>query len=228
MPSSPTNSRSRVRRLPNRAAYDRETIDEIVDGALICHLGFVVDGQPFVIPTIHARIGDTLYLHGSSASRMMRHGAAGHPLCATITELNGIVLARSIFHHSMNYRSAVLFGRSRVVDDPAEKLAALEAFSEKLIPGRWADVRQPNELELKATLVVAMPIEDASAKIRTGPPGDEAADYELPVWAGVLPIHELFGELEADPRLAPGIEPPGYLAAYREAKNRRSAAGDTP
>ena len=208
--------RNRVRRIPDRGVYDRETVYAIIDEALICHVGIAVDGQPFVIPTIPARVGDLLYLHGSSASRLLRHARAGHALCVTITHLDGIVLARSIYNHSMNYRSAVIFGRGRPVDDPAEKLAALEAFSEQVLPGRWADARQPSPNELKATAVVAIPLEEAAAKIRSGPPGDEEADYDLDVWAGVLPVKQVFGEFEADPRLRPGIEPPAYLDDLRD------------
>ena len=180
--------RTRVRRHPERGAYDRESIDAILDEALICNVGFVVEGQPFVIPTIHARAGDTLYLHGSSASRMLRTLEGGVDVCVTATLLDGIVLARSVYNHSMNYRSAVVLGRARLVDDPDEKLAALEAVVEHIVPGRWADARRPNRKELKATSVLALPLDQASAKIRTGPPSDFEEDEDLPVWAGVIPL----------------------------------------
>jgi len=200
-----------VKRLPKRAQYDREPVYAVVDSAPICHVGFVQDGQPFVIPTIHARIGDTLIIHGSTASRMMKHLGSGAELCVTVTHLDGLVLARSAFHHSMNYRSAVLFGRGENITDQAEKLDALKAVSEHLAPGRWADVRQPSTQELKATTVVRMPIESASMKSRTGGPIDDEADYALEVWAGVLPIALRAGALQADARLDVSIPAPRYL-----------------
>lgn len=203
--------KNRVRRVPQRGHYDRETVYAIVDAALICHVGFVQDGQPFVIPTLHARRGDELLLHGASTSRLMQLAAAGAPLCVTVTHVDGIVLARSVFHHSINYRSAVLFGEGRAVTDPDEKMAALAAFTERLIPGRWQDARPPNETELKATAVIALPIETASAKIRTGPPGDDEADYARDTWAGVLPLAVHAGPLQPDPLLADGIPVPDYL-----------------
>lgn len=178
--------RSRVRRAPKRASYDRDTIHGILDEAPICHLGFTdADGQPYVIPTIHARRGDELLLHGSSASRAFRTAASGAPVCVTVTIVDGTVLARSAFHHSMNYRSVVVLGTAREVED---KTGALAAFTEKLVPGRWPEVRWPTRQELKATTVLSVPIEEASAKVRTGGPVDDEADYALDVWAGVIPL----------------------------------------
>ena len=200
--------RTRVRRHPERGAYDREAIDAILDEALICHVGFVVDGQPFVIPTIHARAGDTLYLHGASASRMLRTLESGVDVCVTATLLDGIVLARSVYNHSMNYRSAVVLGRARLVDDADEKLAALEAVVEHMVPGRWADARRPNGKELKATSVLALPLDEASAKIRTGPPSDFEEDEDLPVWAGVIPLRLV---ADAPERASDGLPLPPYI-----------------
>ena len=182
------SQRTRVRRAPARAAYDRETIDAILDEGLIAHLGFAVDGQPYVIPTLHARAGDTVYLHGSAASRMIRRLTAGAPACLTVTLIDAMVLARSAFHHSMNYRSVVVLGQARAVADPAERLVALQAFTEKLVPGRWQEVRPPSPQELKATRVLAMSLDEASAKARSGPPVDDDEDQELDVWAGLIPL----------------------------------------
>ncbi len=200
--------RTRVRREPQRGAYDRATIDAILDEALVCHLGFVHDGQPYVIPTLFARLGDELFVHGSSASRMLRTLDGGVDACLTVTHVDGIVLARSIFNHSINYRSVVVLGRASAVVDVGEKERALEAFSERLLPGRWADVRPPTATELKATSVLRMPLDEASAKVRSGPPKDDEADYDWPVWAGVIPLALTAGEAEADPRLAAGFEAP--------------------
>lgn len=211
MTTFPQTDLNRVRRIPQRGAYDKETIYGIIDAAPICHVGFVDGGQPVVIPTIHARRDDRLFLHGAPASRMLKHIQSGAPLCVTITILDGLVLARSVFHHSMNYRSVVLFGRGRLLEDDEEKLAALETITEHVLPGRWADARQPNRRELQATSVVEIVIEQASAKVRTGPPGDDEEDYALPVWAGVLPVKLAYGDPVPDPLLAEGIEPPGYL-----------------
>lgn len=180
--------RIRVKREPQRARYDRETIDAILDEAVLCHLGFAVDGQPFVIPTLHARVGDTLYVHGSSASRALRHAGAGAPVCVTVTLFDGLVLAKSVFNQSVNYRSVVVFGTARVVED-SEKTAALEALTEQLVPGRWNEARQPTAQELKATQILALPIDEASAKVRTGGPEDEPEDLDLPVFAGVVPVY---------------------------------------
>lgn len=178
----------RVRREPHRGRYDRETIDAILDEALYCHLGFAVDGQPYVIPTLHARVGDLLYVHGSSASRMLRHAAAGAPVCATVTLLDGIVLAKSVFNHSIDYRSVVVLGRATLVEGD-EKVAALEAFTEHVAPGRWFESRRPTPLELKATSILSLPLDAASAKVRTGPPEEEPEDVDLPYWSGVVPVH---------------------------------------
>ena len=202
---------NQVRRLPKRADYDRETVQAIVDASAICHVGFVVDGRPFVIPTIHARIGEVVYFHGAPASRMLKTIQSGAELCITVTHLDGLVLARSAFHHSMNYRSAMLFGPGRLVDDETEKWDALHAITEAVMPGRWDDVRQPNPKEMAATLVVALQIEYASAKVRTGPPGDDEEDYALPVWAGVLPLALTAQAPIADPLLMPGIPVPDYI-----------------
>jgi nitroimidazol reductase NimA-like FMN-containing flavoprotein (pyridoxamine 5'-phosphate oxidase superfamily) len=209
--------RTRVRRLPERGAYDRPTIDAILDAALVCHLGFVTDGQPFVIPTLHARIGDELYVHGSAASRAIRTaGGRGLRACATVTLLDGIVLARSVFEHSMNYRSVVVLGEARPVDDPGEKLAALEAFTEKLLPGRWSEARQPTKRELKATGVAALTLDEASAKVRTGGPEDgDTPDAELDVWAGVIPLTvQALTPVAAD-GLKAGIPVPAWARRYR-------------
>ena len=212
--------RTRVRRLPKRGHYDRDTINNILDEGFICHVGFVLDGQPYVIPTGYARIGDDLYIHGSSASRMLRSLAGGIDVCVTITLIDGLVLARSAFHHSMNYRSVVILGKASLVDDNDEKMEALEAFTEQVVPGRWADVRWPTELELKATSVLKLPIEEASAKIRTGGPIDDEEDYAMDVWAGVVPLQVAALEPVDDARLQQGIEPPAYAQNYhRKQKN---------
>jgi len=189
--------RTRVRRLPTRANYDRETIHAILDEALVCHVGFVVDGRPVVIPTIHWREEDTLYVHGSAASRMLRSLKGGVDACVTVTLIDGLVLARSAFHHSMNYRSVVVFGKAREVTGD-EKTQALQRLVEHIHPGRSAEVRPPNEMEMKQTLVLALPLEEASAKIRTGGPVDDEEDYALPVWAGVVPLKLTRGEAIED------------------------------
>ncbi len=187
-------SRTKLRRLPKRGAHDRPTIDAILDEALVGHLGCVHDGRPAVIPTIQARVGDEVYVHGSSASRALRTLAGGVEACLTVTLIDGLVLARSAFHHSMNYRSVVLYGTARPLREPEERERALEAFTEKLSPGRWAEVRWPNRKELKATSVLALPIAEGSAKVRTGPPVDDEEDYALDVWAGVIPLSLERGE----------------------------------
>src|ERR1051325_996197 len=207
--------RTTVRRLPKRGVYDRETIHAILDESLICHVGFVVDGAPVVIPTIHTRVDDTLYFHGSAASRMLRSLRGGVEACVTVTLLDGLVLARSAFHHSMNYRSAVVFGTAGEVTDPAEKLLALDALVEHVAAGRSADARPPNDKELRQTLVLALPIEEASAKVRTGGPEDDEEDYDLPIWAGVLPLRLVPQSPLPDERLRPGIAIPGYVDQYR-------------
>ena len=182
------DKRIRIIREPQRGRYDRETIDAILDEALLCHLGFEVDGQPYVIPTLHARVGDTVYVHGSAASRMLKQLAGGVRVCLTVTLFDGLVLARSVFNHSVNYRSVVLLGTARLVPDD-EKAEALRALTEQLAPGRWEEARQPTSKELKATWILAVPIEEASAKVRSGPPEDDPEDEHLPVWAGVVPVH---------------------------------------
>jgi nitroimidazol reductase NimA-like FMN-containing flavoprotein (pyridoxamine 5'-phosphate oxidase superfamily) len=206
--------RTQVKRLPDRGAYDSETVFKILDEGLICHVGFSVDGQPYVIPTGYARVEDTLYIHGSAASRMLRTLAEGVQVCVTVTLLDGLVLARSAFHHSMNYRSVVMLGRATLVSDPAEKIKALEAFTEHIVRGRWNDVRLPTESELKATTVLALPLAEVSAKIRTGPPKDDAEDYGLPIWAGVVPLVITQAAPIADPRLKAGLEAPVYAKKY--------------
>jgi len=215
MNDGPPSPRITVKRLPKRAAYDRDTINAILDEGLICHVGFVVDGQPFVIPTIHVRIGECVYLHGSPASRMLEALRAGAAVCITVTLLDGLVLARSAFHHSMNYRSVVLFGAAAAVEEPERKREVLQALAEHIIPGRWDEVRQPSPDELRRTLVLCIPIDEASAKIRTGPPLDDDEDYELPVWAGVLPLRLTASTPLADPRLRPGTEVPRYVRDYQ-------------
>jgi uncharacterized protein len=180
--------RIRVKRLPERGRYDRATIDAILDEGLVCHLGFAVDEQPFVIPTLYARVDDTVYLHGSSASRALRTLSTGVPVCVTVTLLDGLVLAKSVFNHSMNYRSVMLFGTATPLEGEAKR-EALHALVEQLAPGRWDEARQPSALELKATSVLALPIDEFSAKVRTGPPTDDPEDEDLPVWAGVVPVH---------------------------------------
>ena len=211
----PPSDRTTVRRLSERGVYDRAVIDAILDEALICHVGFVVDGTPVVIPTIHARSGDTLYLHGSPASRMLRSMRSGADVCVTVTLIDGIALARAPFHSSMNYRSAVIFGAPRIVDDPEEKCRAFRVLTEHVTQGRWDDSRRPNDKEVRGTLVVAIPITEASAKVRTGPPKDDEEDYGLPLWAGVIPLQLTAGDPISDPRLLDGIALPTYLEGYR-------------
>jgi len=208
-------ARTTLKRLPKRAEYDRERVYAILDEAFICHVGFVADHHPVVIPTGYGRIGDVLYIHGSAASRMLRTLGEGVDVCVTVTLVDGLVLARSAFHHSFNYRSVVVFGRARLVTDRDEKMAALRAFTEHVIAGRWDEVREPNDTELKATTVLALPLEEASAKIRTGPPIDDDADHALPVWAGVLPLHLANGEPITDEQLRPGIRLSQSVREYR-------------
>jgi nitroimidazol reductase NimA-like FMN-containing flavoprotein (pyridoxamine 5'-phosphate oxidase superfamily) len=215
MSSFPQTSRNRVRRLPKRATYDRETIYAILDEALICHVSFSVDEQPYLIPTIHARDGDRLILHGAPASRLLKHVAAGAPLAVAVTVLDGIVFARAVFHHSLNYRSVVLFGTGRPLLEDDEKLRASEVLTEHIARGRWADARRPNRKELDATHFVVLDIDSATAKVRTGPPEDDEEDYDLPIWAGVLPLPQVPAPPQADPRLAAGIAVPDYVAGYR-------------
>ncbi len=207
-------ARTTVKRLAKRGEYDRDVVNAILDEALICHAGFVVDGSPIVIPTIHARDGDTLYVHGSAASRMLRTLREGVDACITVTLLDGLVLARSTFHHSMNYRSVVILGTARELTDRAEKLHALERIVEHVAPGRSADARGPNENELRGTMVLAIPITEASAKIRTGGPVDDEEDYALPIWAGVLPLRLVPGVPVPDERIVSGVPVPEYLHRY--------------
>jgi nitroimidazol reductase NimA-like FMN-containing flavoprotein (pyridoxamine 5'-phosphate oxidase superfamily) len=215
----PTTPRNQVKRLAERGQYDKAVIYPIVDEAFICHIGFVMEDQPFVIPTIHARQDDTILFHGAKASRLLKHIQAGNPLCVTVTLLDGLVMARSVFHHSMNYRSAVLYGHGHLVEAGSEKMEALRLVSEAIMPGRWDDARQPTRKEMNATTVVAMPIESASAKIRTGPPGDDEEDYALRVWAGVVPLRQQIGTPLADPVLTDGINMPDYMADFVNGRN---------
>jgi uncharacterized protein len=203
-----------VRRHPERGVYERDAIAAILDEALICHVGFVHDGHPYVIPTIHARSGDVLYLHGSPASRMLRTVGGGVDVCVTVTLLDGLVLARSVYNHSMNYRSALVLGRARQVTGREDKLAALATIVEHLVPGRSHDARPPSDKELAGTLVLALPLDQASAKIREGPPSDFDADLDLPVWAGVVPLRLHAGEPETDAQVAPTIEVPPNVSGY--------------
>lgn len=216
------NGRSELRRLPTRGSHDKETINRILDAGFLAHVGFCVEGQPFVIPTLYGREGEKLYLHGSAASRMLRHLNSRVQACVTVTLVDGLVLARSAFHHSMNYRSVVAFGTAREVDDAAQQVRALRVISDHLITGRWQDVRGPSGQELKATTALEFVIEEASAKIRSGPPLDEEEDYTLPVWAGVLPLRLLTGTPEADPRLAAGSNMPEYVRRYGERRLTRT------
>jgi len=211
-----TTERSRLRRLPNRGSHELETIHEILDAGFLAHVGFCVGGQPFVIPTLYGREDDHLFLHGSAASRMLRTLEAGVPACVTVALVDGLVLARSAFHHSINYRSVVAFGTCRLVPETSEKLHALMIVSEHLIRGRWNDVRPPNEKELKATSVLRFEIEEASAKVRVGPPADDEEDYALPVWAGVLPLRLAPGSPMADARMANATEAPEYIRSFRQ------------
>ena len=216
----PVTEQTRVRRLPKRGVYDRETINSILDEAFICHVGFVVDGQPYVIPTGYARVADDLYIHGSSASRMLRSIAEGIEVCVTVTLVDGLVLARSAFHHSMNYRSVVILGKASLVEDNTEKTKALEAFTEQVVPSRWADVRWPTDLELKATTVLKLPIEEASAKIRTGGPVDDEEDYAINVWAGVLPLGLTPSAPIKDERLADDVPVPDCVLSYSRTREK--------
>jgi nitroimidazol reductase NimA-like FMN-containing flavoprotein (pyridoxamine 5'-phosphate oxidase superfamily) len=212
----PVTDRTRLVREANRAVYDRKAIYEILDEALICHVGFTdATGQPFVIPTLFARVGDFLYFHGSAASRMLRGLASGVPVCITVTLTDGLVLARSVFNHSMNYRSVVALGQATLIDEPAEKLRALESFTQKLIPGRWNDARQPNDKELKATSILKLPLTEVSAKVRTGDVQDDADDFALPVWAGLIPLRFVADPPVRDSRCDPAIPTPAYASNYK-------------
>jgi nitroimidazol reductase NimA-like FMN-containing flavoprotein (pyridoxamine 5'-phosphate oxidase superfamily) len=210
---TPTD-RTQVKRLPKRGKYERETVFAILDAGFVCHVGFSVDGQPYVIPTNYGRSGDTVYLHGSAASRMLRTLSEGVPVSVTVTHVDGLVLARSAFHHSVNYRSVVILGTARLVTEPAEKMEALRVFTEHVMKGRWDDVRRPTEQELKATTVLALPLEEVSAKVRTGGPIDDEEDYALTVWAGVLPLETVAKEPLADPQRRNNPAVPEYLKKY--------------
>jgi nitroimidazol reductase NimA-like FMN-containing flavoprotein (pyridoxamine 5'-phosphate oxidase superfamily) len=212
-PSAPS-ARTRLVREADRAVYDRAAAYKILDEGFICHVGFVADGQPFVIPTGYGRVGDNFYFHGSAASRMLRRVDEGIPVCVTVTLLDGLVLARSIFNHSMNYRSVVILGTAHAVTDPQEKLEALRLLSEHIIPGRWAESRQPNEKELKATSILQLPIEEFSAKVRQGPVIDDEEDYSFATWAGVVPLTLVASEPIDDTRLKPGLKAPEYARTY--------------
>jgi nitroimidazol reductase NimA-like FMN-containing flavoprotein (pyridoxamine 5'-phosphate oxidase superfamily) len=211
-------TRTRVAREPQRAVYDRDTVYRILDEGFICHVGFAVDGQPFVIPTSYGRKDASLYIHGSAASRMLRQMKDGLSICVTVTLLDGLVLARSVFNHSMNYRSVVILGKATLVEDPEEKLEGLRSLSEHILPGRWDDARQPNEQELKATSLLRLPIDEFSAKVRTGPPIDDAEDLTFPTWAGVVPLEIKAGEPINDPLLEPPRDVPEYARNYTRAR----------
>jgi uncharacterized protein len=210
----PPTERTRVVREPHRGSHDRAAIYKILDEGFICHVGFSVDRQPYVIPTMFARVGDEMYFHGSAASRMLRKLSAGLAVCVTVTLADGLVLARSVFNHSMNYRSVVALGTAVLIDRPEEKLAALRAFTEKILAGRWNDARQPSEKELKATSILRLPLTEVSAKMRVGPVEDDAPDYDLPVWAGVIPLRLTPGAPLRDERCDPSIPVPGYAENY--------------
>lgn len=213
--------RTVLKRLPKRGEYDRAAVFQILDEAFICHAGFIVEDRPVVIPTSYARIEDDLFIHGSAASRMLRSLEEGIDVCVTVTLIDGLVLARSAFHHSINYRSVVIFGNATAVDDPDEKLKALHAFTDHVVPGRWEEVRSPDEGELRATLVLKLPLGEVSAKIRTGPPIDDEKDYSLSVWAGVIPLNLTAGTPVNDHRLPAGIDAPEYARNYaRPASNK--------
>lgn len=205
MSDFPISSRNKVKRVPKRGHYDEQTVYDILDAGFLCHLGFVANEQPFVIPTSYGRDGNKIYIHGASTSRMLVNLQEGIPVCLTVTHLDGLVLARSAFHHSMNYRSVVVFGTAKLVEEEAEKDRALFVISEQILKDRWDESRLPNAKEMKATSVLCLNIDQASAKVRTGPPGDEKADYELPIWAGVVPLKQVWGTPENDPLLAEGI-----------------------
>jgi hypothetical protein len=215
MSEFPVTPQNRIRRVPTRGHYDKDTIYRILDEGLVCHVGIVEGHQPVVIPMNYARRDDTLILHGAPASRLLKYIHAGHPVCVTVTLLDGLVLARSAYHHSMNYRSVVVFGRGRLIEAEQEKLMALEVLTEHILPGRWQDARKPNRQELDATAVVSIAIESASAKVRTGPPVDDEDDYQLPVWAGVVPIQQQALPPVSDPRLGKELLVPASVAQYR-------------
>jgi len=210
-----TSDRTRLVREAQRGVYDREAIYRILDEGFVCHVGFTANGQTFVIPTMYARVGDALYFHGSAASRMLRGVSSGLNVCITVTLADGLVLARSVFNHSMNYRSVVALGNASIVDEAGEKLDALRAFTEKILPGRWDDARQPNEKELKATSILRLPLTEISAKVRTGGVEDDAEDYALPVWAGIVPLRLVADAPVRDERCDPALSAPAYAANFR-------------
>jgi nitroimidazol reductase NimA-like FMN-containing flavoprotein (pyridoxamine 5'-phosphate oxidase superfamily) len=216
MPQFSIENRNKVSRVPSRASYDRDTIYSIIDEALFCHVGFTEGERPFVIPTLHARVANNIILHGSKDSRLIKHLRVGNEACVAITILDGLVLARSAYHHSANYRSVVLFGRGVAINEKGEKLQALKALTEHILPGRWKDVRKPNQQELDATAVVSIPIEASSAKIRTGPPIDALEDLDLPIWAGLIPLKLETFEPQDDPQLGEGIPMPDYVSNMRK------------
>jgi uncharacterized protein len=213
-------ARTRVRRLPKRASYDRDVLNAILDTALVCHVGFAIDGQPYVIPTLHVRIADRLYIHGSAASRMLGAAADGTPIAVTVTHIDGLVLARSAFHHSVNYRSAVILGTATLVTDPVEKFAVMKGLIDHVAPGRWDHIRHPNEKELAATSVLSLPIEEASAKLRSGDPLDDEDDYAMPIWTGQIPFAAHTLAPVADARRDPSISMPAHVANYQLPQNR--------
>ena len=215
--AKPASPRVTVKRMAQRAAYDHATIEEILDEGLICHLGFVADSQPYVIPTIYARDGRNLLIHGSAAGRTLRAVRGEIPVCVTVTIVDGLVLARSAYHHSMNYRSVVILGNACEVEDREAKLAAMRALVEHVVPGRWADVRHPNEQEMRATMVLSLPIDEVSAKVRVGQPIDDEEDYGRDTWAGIVPLSLDAHAPAADPRLPLGTQVPAYARYYRRA-----------
>jgi nitroimidazol reductase NimA-like FMN-containing flavoprotein (pyridoxamine 5'-phosphate oxidase superfamily) len=215
-------TRTRVTREPNRGVYDRTAIKQILDEGLICHVAFIQDDQPFVVPTSYGRRDEHLYIHGATASRMLRRLNQRVPICVTVTLLDGLVLARSIFNHSMNYRSVVVLGTAEAVEDPSEKLEALRAIAEHVLPGRWNDARQPSDQELKATRVMRLLIDECSAKVREGPPIDDEPDHGLPIWAGIVPLAIMAGVPIDDPTLGPGLSVPSYAAQYSRGSSVRS------
>jgi len=215
MTSSAPTARTRVIREPQRAVYDRDLINAILDEGFVCHIGFVVDGQPYAIPTSYGRVGDNLYVHGSAASRMLKQLGATVPICVTVTLVDGLAIARSVFNHSMNYRSVVILGAAVLIDQPDEKLVALRSLSERLVPGRWEQSRPPNDQELKATSILRVPLTECSAKVRTGPPEDNPEDLALDVWAGVIPLNLVPGGPIPDPQLRPGIAVPDNVTNWR-------------
>jgi uncharacterized protein len=212
-PFTPTE-RTQVVREPQRGLYDRPEIYKILDEGMVCHVGFAIGGQPYVIPTLYGRVGEAIYFHGSAASRMLRGLSSGIGVCVTVTLTDGVVLARSIFNHSINYRSVVALGKATLVEEPSEKLEALRAFSEKILPGRWEDARKPNAQELKATSIMRLPLTEISGKVRSGPPHDDAPDLPLPIWAGVIPLRTVAGEPIRDEECGPEIPVPDYAAHY--------------